>query len=140
MMLFFFSNPRLQTGNITATFSRVPTSPLVAGILDSDSGDIDLKVESEVSATVFLAGEDVFVGEGLLVVDDEGDDAPENVNVNSNANNDNDSHNNYDDLSLRQASVKVGVRESEAVIHAVSKLGQVTLAKKDWFGAFKFGS
>ena len=139
-----FSNPH-QTGNIYATFSRVPSSALLVGILSSDSGDIELKVEPEVSANVFLAGEDVHVGEGLLPLkEDEETDVNYNVSAN-NRNSSNDSDNDAvareeNDLSLRQMGVKVGLRESEAVIHAVSKLGKVSLLKKDWFGAFKFGS
>jgi len=137
---------RSQTGNINATFSRVPPTASLVGILGSDSGDIELKVESDVSANVFLAGEEIRIGEGLMPVTD--DEETEKANVSANNSQSNDGNIGYPDratreeseLSLRQMGVKVGLSDSEAVIHAVSKLGKVSLLKKEWFGAFKFGS
>jgi len=129
-----------QTGNIAATFSRVPSTASVARLL-SDSGDIDLKVEAEVSADVILAGEEIFVDDRFgvpEVIDDGGPvgDASEGKDRNNSAV---ESHE-AADVALRQVGVKVGVRKSDAVIQAASKLGKVSLSKKEWFGAFKFGS
>jgi len=145
-----------QTGNILATFSRVPSLPSLVARVASESGDIDVKVEPEVSANVFVAGEQITIDPSfpiLDIVDEDGDDAADKA---SNQSNNNDSGNNANDnrtnddnrddagdeadrLSLRQAGVKVGASETESVIHVVSKLGAVSLAKKEWFGAFKFG-
>ena len=113
-------------------------------------------MEPEVSANVFVAGEQITIDPSfpiLDIVDKDGDDAADEA---SNQSNNNDSGNNANDnrtnddnrddagdeadrLSLRQAGVKVGASETESVIHVVSKLGAVSLAKKEWFGAFKFG-
>jgi len=142
-----------QTGNISATFSRVPTTSALVARVASESGDIELKVEPEVSANVFLAGEEIHVDESFDAAfeDDEeeedhrGDDDRDvkmaNVNSNNDRSDNNDSTENKEEkLSLLQAGVKVGLSESDSVIHAVSKLGKVSLNKKEWFGAFKFGS
>jgi len=132
---------KTQTGNIAATFSRVPSTPTVAARVLSDSGDIDLKVETEVSADVILAGEEIFVDERLgppevieeggPVGDTGGDDDKNNSAAKSHE---------ATEIALRQVGVKVGVRKTDTVIQAVSKLGKVSLSKKEWFGAFKFGS
>jgi len=145
-----------QTGNIVTTFSRVPSLPSLVARVASESGDIDVKVESEVSANVFVAGEEIHIDpafEILDLVDEVGEDGVRSANTSSNNDKvENDKNANHEGrsnqnsvteeapLSLRQAGVKVGSRETESVIHVVSKLGSVSLSKKDWFGAFKFGN
>ena len=98
-------------------------------------------MEAEVSADVILAGEEIFVDDRFgvpEVIDDGGPvgDASEGKDRNNSAV---ESHE-AADVALRQVGVKVGVRKSDAVIQAASKLGKVSLSKKEWFGAFKFGS
>ena len=98
-------------------------------------------METEVSADVILAGEEIFVDERLgppevieeggPVGDTGGDDDKNNSSAESHE---------AAEIALRQVGVTVGVRKTDTVIQAVSKLGKVSLSKKEWFGAFKFGS
>jgi len=136
-----------QTGNIAATFSRVPSLSSLVARIASESGDIDVKVEPEVSANVFLVGEQIQVDPSFEIFDIIEEESIDSQVANSNINNEGKSHdgdnsssdNDLDLLTLRQAGVKVGMSETESVIHVVSKLGTTSLYKKEWFGAFKFG-
>jgi len=138
---------RTQTGNITASFSRVPstkpsTATLVADVA-SDSGDITLHVSPEVNAHVVATGEKVNIDEKLRYRQKEN-----GIKVNISSNNENipgegkpdrNSKSVSGDQFLQETELKVGNSDTGAIVRVSSQLGIITLSIKDWFAAFKFG-
>jgi hypothetical protein len=57
--------PSAQTGNVSVTFSRVATEAGVVASVTSESGDVDVKVGGDVSATFVIAANDVNVDKKL---------------------------------------------------------------------------